>query len=251
MLGWRARLGLILTHPVVDMVPHEFYRLAPPGVLLQAIGLGLPDLKTFWSRPYEDVRDSYVAAVRQLVGEKADVIHLGGGDSLVSYGAAGLRQLLGDLQAESTVLVKSTPTVLGPALRAVGASRIAIAGDYSERSLDATKTFLADSDVRVLATHGTGLPQDAEIAPFAAYRAAKRALASAPEADAVLLVGGSWTPLHIIEEIEADLGVPVVTSVQAMVWSSLRWVGVNQPLPGAGSLLRAGSFQPVESGGAR
>lgn len=246
MLGWRARLGLILTHPVVDMVPHEFYRLAPRGTLLLAIGLGLPDLKTFWNRSYEEVRDSYLAATRQLIEQEADVIHLGGGDSLLSYGVDGLRRLLSDLQAASPVLVKSTPSVLGPALRAVGASRVVIAGGYSPRSLEATTAFLAESGVRVLGTHGAALDAAAGASPFPAYRAAKAALRAQPTADAVLLVGGNWTPIHIIEEIEADLGVPVVTSVQAMVWSSLRWVGVNEPLAGGGSLLRAGSFTPAE-----
>ncbi|HEX2171596.1 MAG TPA: hypothetical protein VHL09_04040, partial [Dehalococcoidia bacterium] len=117
MLGWRARLGLILTHPVIGMVPHEFYRIAPPGTILLAIGLGLPDVKTFWSRSYEQVRDSYLTAVAALVREGADVIHLGGGDVLFTFGLDGLRRLLADLgQASQGVPVKSTPTVLGPAL---------------------------------------------------------------------------------------------------------------------------------------
>lgn len=238
MLGWRARLGLILTHPVIGMVPHEFYRVAPEGTILLAIGLGLPDVKTFWSRPYEDVRDSYLTGVLALLKDGADVLHLGGGDVLFTHGLDGLRRLLADLSQASTVRVKSTPTVLGPALRAAGGSRVVIVGDYSPRALENHTILLRESGVEVVGTHTPPPSADGTISPYPAYRAAKAALRAHPSADSVLLTGAAWTPIHIIEEIEADLNVPVVTSVQAMVWSSFRWIGVNESFPGAGSLLR-------------
>ncbi len=245
MLGWRARLGLILTHPVIGMVPYEFYRIAPPGTLLLAVGLGQPSVEAFWSRSYEEVRDGYRAAVEALVREGADVIHLGGGDALLTFGLDGLRRLLADLSATSPVRVKSTPTVLGPALRAVGATKVVLAGNYSKPAFEMTVSLLQESGLEVLGIGSASVPTGAGISPYPAYRAAKAAFQSHPGADGVLVVGGNWTPLQIVEEMEADFGVPVVTSVQAMVWSSFRWIGLNQPLQGAGSLLRAPGPDPI------
>lgn len=238
MLGWRARLGLILNHPVIGLVPHEFYRIAPSGTVLLAVGLGLGGSKAFWGQPYEGVRDDYQQAVDALVADGADVIHLGGGDNLYTHGLDGLRRLLRDLSAGCPVRVKSTPTVLGPAVRATGATRIVVVGNYSPVGLENTIALLKENDLEVVGT-GSGAAAGQGESPYPAYRAAKAALQANPSANGVLLVGGNWLPLQIIEEIEADLGVPVVTSVQAMVWSSLRWIGVNEQLAGAGSLLRS------------
>ena len=239
MLGWRARLGLILTHPVVGMVPYEFYRIAPPGTLLLAVGLGLPAMEVFWGRSYDEVRDSYLGAVDALVEEGGGVIHLGGGDALLTFGLDGLRHLLADLAAASPVRVKSTPTVLGPALRAVGATKVVLAGNYSKPAFDITVSVLEENGLEVLGIGAGPTSPGAGISPYPAYRAAKAAFQAHPGADGILIVGGNWTPLQIVEEMEGDFGVPVVTSVQAMVWSSFRWIGLNQPLQGAGSLLRA------------
>lgn len=247
MLGWRARLGVIFTHSVIGLVPHEFYRIAPDGLVLLAIGLGQPTPKAFWSRPYEAVRDDYRSALAHLVEEGAEVVHLGGGDDLLTYGTDGLTRLLDDLRAVSPVRVKSTPTVLGPALRAVGVDRVAIAGNYSANGIANTTTFLRQAGVEVVGSTTVALNREVGISPYPAYRAAKRALAENPGANGVLLTGAAWAPIAILDEIEADLGVPVITSVQAMVWSSLRWVGVHQPLPGSGSLLRAAGNPPGDA----
>jgi maleate cis-trans isomerase len=43
----------------------------------------------------------------------------------------------------------------------------------------------------------------------------------------------------IIETLEADLGKPVITSNQAVLWRALRLTGVRQRIPGFGRLLAA------------
>jgi maleate cis-trans isomerase len=42
----------------------------------------------------------------------------------------------------------------------------------------------------------------------------------------------------VAEEIEGEIGRPVVTSNQASIWLSLRRAGVNEPISGFGRLLR-------------
>lgn len=41
----------------------------------------------------------------------------------------------------------------------------------------------------------------------------------------------------IIADLERDLGVPVMTSNQAMIWQCLREGGVRDPLPALGRLV--------------
>jgi maleate isomerase len=46
-----------------------------------------------------------------------------------------------------------------------------------------------------------------------------------------------WRALEAAGELERRLGIPVVTANQATIWATLRALGVNQPIPGFGSLL--------------
>ncbi|MDX6330283.1 MAG: maleate isomerase, partial [Streptomycetaceae bacterium] len=57
------------------------------------------------------------------------------------------------------------------------------------------------------------------------------------EAEGYFLSCTALRSAEIIEELEAELGKPVVTSNQAMVWHALRTGGVADPVPGYGRLL--------------
>jgi maleate isomerase len=39
-----------------------------------------------------------------------------------------------------------------------------------------------------------------------------------------------------IERIEADAGIPIVTSTQAMIWWGMRTIGIPDDVPGFGKL---------------
>ncbi len=59
-----------------------------------------------------------------------------------------------------------------------------------------------------------------------------------PEADSIHLASAHWAIAHAIDEIEAELGVSVMTSQQAIVWKALRTAGITDPIAGFGRLLR-------------
>ena len=57
-----------------------------------------------------------------------------------------------------------------------------------------------------------------------------------PEAEAVFISCANIHAIDAIEEIEAALGCPVVTSNQVVLWHALRTAGINDALPGLGRL---------------
>jgi maleate cis-trans isomerase len=59
-----------------------------------------------------------------------------------------------------------------------------------------------------------------------------------PEADCIHLASAHWAIAHAIDQIEAELGVSVMTSQQAIVWKALRTAGITEPINGFGRLLR-------------
>ena len=48
----------------------------------------------------------------------------------------------------------------------------------------------------------------------------------------------NFRTIEIIEKLEKDAQIPVVTSVQATLWNYLRKIHCNEPIPGYGKLLR-------------
>ncbi len=65
---------------------------------------------------------------------------------------------------------------------------------------------------------------------------AKRILAQAPT-DALFMSCTNLRVLEHIEEIEAEIGVPIVTSTQAMFWHAMTLVGKHPRIEGFGQLL--------------
>lgn len=58
------------------------------------------------------------------------------------------------------------------------------------------------------------------------------------EADAIVLLATDLPTFSVIEEIEAETGLPVLTSNQTLLWHGLRLCGNNADVPGLGRVFR-------------
>jgi maleate isomerase len=68
-----------------------------------------------------------------------------------------------------------------------------------------------------------------------AYELARKANTAA--AEAVLLSGTGLPTVGVLHRLEQDLGKPVISSTQAMLWQALRVAGVRGAIPSFGRLL--------------
>ena len=57
-------------------------------------------------------------------------------------------------------------------------------------------------------------------------------------ADAYFISCSNIHSIDVIEDLERELGKPVITSNQAAIWSSLRAIGIYEEVKGLGALLR-------------
>ena len=67
--------------------------------------------------------------------------------------------------------------------------------------------------------------------------------------DAILLSCANIRVLDIVERAEGELGIPLLTSNQAVLWSSLRRAGFNAPIEGIGALGSRQALQPAGPAG--
>ncbi len=70
------------------------------------------------------------------------------------------------------------------------------------------------------------------------YRVARNAFRQAPPCDALYMPGGRLPVLDVLEELESDIGIPVIASTPAIVWEICGFFGVRRGIEGYGKLLR-------------
>ena len=147
------------------------------------------------------------------------------------------QELIRRISAASGKPATTASTALLEALHVLSIKRIAIGAPWSASVNQTVGVFLEANGITVLAQEALGLVRNLEIGlldPQTAFDIGRRA--DRPDADAVLLACGNWSTFSIIEQLERDLGKPVLTTNQVTLWHALRMMG-TRPLGGLGILL--------------
>jgi len=125
------------------------------------------------------------------------------------------------------------------ALRVLDVRRIALATPFVPKGTDRGRQFLEANGFDVVAAVGLGYTDNFSIAlinPETVRDLVRRTDTDA--AEAIVIPGGNMPCLSVVEEMEAELGKPVVTTNQAGIWALLRHLGAVDHVAGAGRLLR-------------
>lgn len=239
MHGWRARVGLLVPSSNTTNEP-EFQRVLPDGVSLHTGRL-----------PLEDVNADDLAAMAETAAEAAE--HLGhAAVDVVAYGCTTGSLVKGHDYAESleaeVAAAAGAPAVatalsVERALDALGAATVAVVTPYVEALDERERSFLEAGGFDVRSIDGRGIERNTEIGrlwPQAAYRQATAAIEGTDDGaiDAVFVSCTNYRTFEVVEPLEADLGVPVVTSNQATLWDALRRLGLVHAVEGPGRLFR-------------
>ena len=70
----------------------------------------------------------------------------------------------------------------------------------------------------------------------AAYELGRRA--DRGDAEAVIMPGGNWPAMSVVERLERELGKPVLANNAVSLWAGLRLLQRGEPIAGHGLLLR-------------
>jgi maleate cis-trans isomerase len=147
------------------------------------------------------------------------------------------QELIKRINTASGKPATTASTALLEALQALSVKRIVIGAPWSASVNQTVAAFLEANGVKVLAQEALGFVRNLEIGlldPQTALDIGRRA--NRPEADAVLLACGNWSTFSIIDQLEHDLGKPVLTTNQVTLWHALKMIGAR-PLNGLGVLL--------------
>jgi len=137
--------------------------------------------------------------------------------------------------------VKGTTLLTGvvSALKALNASRIAIATAYTPDIDQLERDYFANAGFDVTDIKGLGLMTDVEMNRVSpGFLAAFAMSLDRSNADAIFLSCGALRSLEVIADIERETGLPVICSNQASFWHCLRLAGIEDAIAGCGRLLQ-------------
>lgn len=230
----RARIGIIT--PLGETVEHAFNKYAPEGVAFVCTGLTFPgptpEGLVYLSDQVEE------AATKYKKGHH-DVILFGctSGSLIKGYGFD--KEMIQRIERASGCQGLTTSKAVLEAFQALGAKKTVVMTPYPDDTNQAEKKFLEDNGIEVLSI--TGVERHAGPGEFAhyskefLYRHARKLKMEG--ADSFFLSCMGIPTMELVQVLEDDLGVPVITSHQASLWACLRHSRVYDKLPGLGKLF--------------
>ena len=234
----RARLGLIVP-PTNTVNEGEWARMVPDGVTFHTMRMALHADTTSaegQAALWRDLED----ALKLLVPCRPDVIAYActAGSMIIPPESVADR-----MAARAALPCITTALAIIHALRALGAARVAVATPYHDALNDHEVHFLEACGIATTRLVGLGIgaggPQEyiriAET-PRDQVRAHVRS-AVTPDAQALLISCTDFPALTLVPELEAEFGIPVVTSNTATLWAALRAAGITDAVGGGGRLF--------------
>jgi maleate isomerase len=238
MYGWKARIGSISATPT-DIFPYEFYRIIPEGITLMQTTLGIPIVL---EKDLDEARKAIEHTARALAREGADVIILGAAPIVYFKGVGSDRALADEISAKVGVPTISNQTAMMDALKAHAVKRVLLVSPHDVATNEKMKVFLEGNGFKVVGMGGLDLIVNAEINRITrqkAYHLVRDTFNKyrGEKIEGILMPCANWPTSLLVATWEGELGVPVVTSNQAKIWSCLRALRLREDIKGFGSLL--------------
>jgi maleate isomerase len=177
--------------------------------------------------------DRLEEASRELADGGAGVVAFACTTGSLVRGPGFDRELVARMEGASGVRATTTSTALVAALEALGARTVAVATPYVDELNDLEARFLEANGFEVTALRGLGIGTDPEITrvPYERTRAlAHEAAEAGGEPDAVFISCTGLPTLAILDDLERELGRPVISSNAVTIWHTLALAGVESPL---------------------
>jgi maleate cis-trans isomerase len=176
---------------------------------------------------------------RKLADAEVDVIVFAATAPTIAKGKGYDRELIKRMEDASGRPATTAATGFVDALTLLGARRIAIGAPWSRTMDKPMVAFMQASGFEVVHSEVVGIVASIElgrVGPESAYELGLRT--DRPEADAIIMPGGNWRCMGIVERLEQQVGKPVLSNNAVSLWAGLRMLGRDDGIPGYGMLLR-------------
>ena len=152
-------------------------------------------------------------------------------------GNQAIKDRLAELVPGAKTMTTSEAIVGG--IKAFGMKRVVMTTPYDEDLTNREVEFLAHHGVTVTDLNFLDIEDNLDRGDLPAGEWLRHAKGlDYADGDGFFLSCGNVRTLDIVDTLEAESGLPVVSSTQATIWMALRLAGIDEPIPGFGALLR-------------
>ncbi|GHJ47926.1 igiC [Catellatospora sp. TT07R-123] len=241
-VGPRAVFGVIVpsTNTVVE---HDYWTARVPGVAYRAGSMHIPNPVMGDDEDFQallgQIRASIDTAVRDVLTAEPDRMVMGMSAETFWGGVEGNAAFEQRLRDRTGLPVTTGASSCRAALRELGCHRISVFSPYQPIADREVGRFFTEAGFDVAAITGLRCPTAMDIArvPDDRLRDTVAAL-DGPDVDAVVQVGTNLSFVRLADQLEQELGKPVIAINAATLWHALREHGLDDRLPQMGRLLR-------------
>jgi len=233
--GQRAKIGLVIPSNNTVIEP-EFWAMRPVGVTVHG-----NRILTRGNTPegIVEMEKSATRAVAELAAGQMSVIAYACLATSLVKGIPWTGEVSKKIEADTGRPSTTAAVATVEALRAVGAIRVAVATPYRDSIQAYVRPFLEAMGLSVVSTRNMNVQNSLELWRIPGDEVIDFARSvDTPDAQALCIVATDLPTAGIIQRLEDELGKPVVTTNQAMLWKCLALAGVCDSIPGFGRLLR-------------
>ena len=236
----RHKIGMLQPLALIDNTPYEFYRLAPPRVMLVMIPIGLSEFsKGDVERVFAPL-DSYLD---QLTDRGIDMVVQNGVPLPILIGIEAHDRMVAHMAQRTGKPATSQMLAVTHAARDLKIRKLALANKWSDAMNRSLSQFFAREDVEVCGA-ATEVLSPAQFQKIKtddnlqlAYDLGRRALHDFPECDGLYIGGGAWLAEPAAYALEKEFGKPVVCNQAAAIREMMILLNDWKPMPGRGRLL--------------
>ena len=235
------RLG-VLVGESDQVVEYDLQRFLPPGVSFHVARLDQPKgSKVADPASLAIMAGSAPATALKVLPADPEFFLFACTSASFFKGPGWDRAVARSISDATGVPATTTATLVAEAFAALSVARIFMVTPYPDQANESEIAFLASAGITVEGLWSFGCRYSAEVPviPPEEIKASILEQAAAIRAcDGLLISCTMLRAVEITEDLEAALGVPIVTSNSASLWGSLRALGVPYDSVSAGRLFR-------------
>jgi maleate isomerase len=230
----QARIGLIIPSGN-RMTEPQFNEYAPPGTGVYVTRLRMTGQ---WRKPPSELKRSLIEAAEAFSDTQPDMIVFHCTANSMENGLAHEAALAETIQSASGCPTITTAQAIREAFAQCGIKKLVLISPYVKQTNEHEVQYLSEAGFTVLHELGLALDSDgySAVTPGEWIRITKEN--TRPDADGYFLSCTNTRMIEAIEDLERDLGKPVISSNQATLWACLKKLGISHTNKALGRLFR-------------
>jgi maleate isomerase len=228
------RFGLIVPSSNTTMET-EFRRMASGWASVHTARIRLEKITI---DELEEMEEQMLEGAIRVADAEVDVIGYGCTSGSMLKGKNHSGEIERKITEKTGIPAVATAKAVIEALSELRIKKLCVATPYIEEINALEKNFLEQNKIDVLKIKGLSIEQNTEVGnknPNVAYELAKEVYV--PEAQGIFISCTNFKTIEVIDRLEKELGVPVISSNSATLWAMMKRAGAKSKLKGYGKLL--------------